>query len=1396
MRLMGILSLAWLSSTPSLAQSPSTVAPTPPTVAQATTDEDLAFGLLATYGSGDRSLQRVDPDISFAWASASPDPRLPRGPFTAEWRGQLLLRQRTEHTFSAYVQGHVAVEVNGKTVLDARRDSPGWVTGKPVMLDFGETPLRVSFRKTQPAARLSVFWSSSVFPIEPLPSQLLLHERTPAQPAAIERGRSAFTAYRCNRCHVRQQDLRAAAGPDLTAIGLGVQRDWLVSMLRNPRGPSAHARMPDFAFTQTEAQAVAAFLTSGTEPRRLPKLKKTKETDRQEGQLLLHGLGCLACHQHGQLGTAAPHSGGDLSHIGSKRSAEWLQEWLRDPASLNRDHRMPVFPLTKPQRRQLAVALAALRDPSQAAPAPRAGPAPEADQIALGRQLVEAARCAACHRIPQITVAKTQLPDLANVNGIDWSRSCVGQQPNRRVRQPKFPAKIAADIRAYVQSRGGALSAPSAFDRGRSLMERSNCLACHPRGTGQGFAEWSGQIAASVPGLARQSESMIPPSLTAIGDKLVDAALRASVTGSPSEQRLPWLRIRMPRFRHSAEELDDISTYLIEHDRIPAQAAATPRPTVARDARLLAGHNLVGARGLNCVACHQIGKFQPRNVALGTRGSELLMPGKRLRQEYFLRWTRSPLRIVPGMEMPSYLKSVPGVLDDNIDTQLSAIWDALNDPNFTIPTSPSAVEQFLVTRAGDPARIVRDVLTHPNPAPHNFTSRPLAVGLENGHTLVLDMDTFCVRQWLLGDMARQRTEGKSWYWDAAGVALMSDFPLSPDVLVYRGGQTEPIAPRVRQGRRGRLLGYARRGLGIAWSYALQFEPSAAQPSAASSPMEVVVRETLQPITVDDRTGVERTLSVDLPAGWSAQFARTKAVSVLGQAGIAYLGDAGWSPLVSGKPPAAQTAGIPIPRRTPLRIRYLARLQSAKLDPKPAPKLPRQPVQSVTSVPGFEGTQLPLDRSIMPTAITWTAAGHLAFTSLKGHVYLAKDTNGDGLPDALSLFEEGLAAPFGILADGSDLIVAHKPEVLRLRDTDGDGRADQRSIIASGWGYTNNYHDWTCGIVRDTRGNMYVGLGSDYGQPKRPRDRARWRGAVLRITPSGNTEPVGFSFRYPVGLAITEDDQIFVSDNQGVQNTFNEINHLQIGRHYGVPNRYETQRDAAATPPALQIPHPWTRSVNGLVFLPTGARFASIGGHGIGCEYDSRFLIRFSLQRVGDVYQGASYYFSDPTAKVKSSNFEGPICAAVSPQGDLYIGSIHDSGWLGGRNTGSIVRLRRRESQPNGIRELRATAEGFEIEFLRAVDPRAASRPESYSVSAYTRNWKGSYSTPDADRHKPVIESLALSSDRRTVRLRIPRRRTGFVYEVRCGDIGTTEQPRLWPTTGHYTLHVIPPASTR
>ena len=66
------------------------------------------------------------------------------------------------------------------------------------------------------------------------------------------------------------------------------------------------------------------------------------------------------------------------------------------------------------------------------------------------------------------------------------------------------------------------------------------------------------------------------------------------------------------------------------------------------------------------------------------------------------------------------------------------------------------------------------------------------------------------------------------------------------------------------------------------------------------------------------------------------------------------------------------------------------------------------------MPGFDGVQLPLDASIMPTGFAWRPNGQLILSSLKGHVFAAHDENGDQIEDRLTLLHEGLCAPYGVL----------------------------------------------------------------------------------------------------------------------------------------------------------------------------------------------------------------------------------------------------------------------------------------------------------------------------------------------------------------------------------------------
>ena len=65
----------------------------------------------------------------------------------------------------------------------------------------------------------------------------------------------------------------------------------------------------------------------------------------------------------------------------------------------------------------------------------------------------------------------------------------------------------------------------------------------------------------------------------------------------------------------------------------------------------------------------------------------------------------------------------------------------------------------------------------------------------------------------------------------------------------------------------------------------------------------------------------------------------------------------------------------------------------------------------------------------------------------------------------------------------------------------------------------------------------------------------------------------------------------------------------------------------------------------------------------------------TLQNVGGTMQGAAYPLSlDHGEDFHAHGFLGPLTAAVSPRGELYVGDIRDSGWGGGPNHGAVVRL--------------------------------------------------------------------------------------------------------------------------
>jgi hypothetical protein len=77
-----------------------------------------------------------------------------------------------------------------------------------------------------------------------------------------------------------------------------------------------------------------------------------------------------------------------------------------------------------------------------------------------------------------------------------------------------------------------------------------------------------------------------------------------------------------------------------------------------------------------------------------------------------------------------------------------------------------------------------------------------------------------------------------------------------------------------------------------------------------------------------------------------------------------------------------------------------------------------------------------------------------------------------------LFARGLQLPLGILAvSNSEVLAMQLSELTRIKDTDGDGRADVYENAANDFGMSGNYHEFNYGPVRDTDGNLYIALNT-------------------------------------------------------------------------------------------------------------------------------------------------------------------------------------------------------------------------------------------------------------------------------------------------------------------------------
>jgi len=148
-----------------------------------------------------------------------------------------------------------------------------------------------------------------------------------------------MTDLACFSCH-RINGHGADMAPDLTWEGSSVQRDWLVQFLKNPGTlrPALIRRMPRFNFTDAEVNELTDYIMtvyqSPAVDRDSMPLNGYPQGQIELGRQLYYGkYSCQGCHIM-DTKTDKGYIGPTLTHVGSRLTAAWIYQWMKNPQAL------------------------------------------------------------------------------------------------------------------------------------------------------------------------------------------------------------------------------------------------------------------------------------------------------------------------------------------------------------------------------------------------------------------------------------------------------------------------------------------------------------------------------------------------------------------------------------------------------------------------------------------------------------------------------------------------------------------------------------------------------------------------------------------------------------------------------------------------------------------------------------------------------------------------------------------------------------------------------------------------------------------------------------------------------------------------------------------------------
>jgi quinoprotein glucose dehydrogenase len=438
----------------------------------------------------------------------------------------------------------------------------------------------------------------------------------------------------------------------------------------------------------------------------------------------------------------------------------------------------------------------------------------------------------------------------------------------------------------------------------------------------------------------------------------------------------------------------------------------------------------------------------------------------------------------------------------------------------------------------------------------------------------------------------------------------------------------------------------------------------------------------------------------------------------------------------------------------------------------------------------------------------------------------EDTDGDGVADRASVFADGFhnaadGIGSGVLARQGNVYYTCIPNLWLLRDTKGEGKADSRRALSTGYGvHVSFYGHDLHGLRMGPDGRIYFSIG-DRGLNVRTDDGRTLTypdtGAVLRCEPDGSRlEVFATGLRNPQKLAFDVYGNLFTGDNNSDSGDKARLVYIVDGSDSGwrISYQYGTSMSDRgpwnaeklwhlphADQPAYIVP-PIAHIADG----PSGFTY-NPGAAALPRRYDAHFFLcdfrgdpaRSGIRSFAVKPNGASFEMID------AHEFVWSVLATdceFGPDGGLYI-SDWVSGWEG-TGKGRIYRVadpaRRKSADVNEVRAV--LAEGFTerpvdklLRLLEHRDMRIRQEAQfalaAKSDSEARASAKGLYRVARENNHQlarvHAIWALGQLSRRRDLADTSKSTPVGSLVRTKTTRSAVRTEPANGPHSGPYTM---------